>query len=68
MSRRKEIDRDAIMQTPRGAALITGYSVKMIRDGCRNGTIPCVHVGQDFRVHMPLFLTMLEEKARAMTK
>ena len=61
MSRKKEIDRNAVFQTPRGAAEITGLSVKSIRQGCREGTIPCMMQGSDYRIHMPKYLKQLEK-------
>ena len=65
--RRKEIDPNAIFQPYRGAAAITGLSYKFIRDGCLNGTIPCISVGSDRRVNMPLFLEQLNEASRCNT-
>ena len=62
--RKKEIDPDAIFQPYRGAAAITGLSYKFIRNGCLNGTIPCVMVGSDRRVNMRLFLQQLDEASR----
>ena len=62
MSRKKVIDRKAILQPPSGASAITGKSIKSIRDGCRNGTIPCVREGSDWRVHMPLYLEQIERE------
>lgn len=62
--RRKEIDPNAMFQSFRGAAAITGLSYRYIRDGCINGTIPCIMVGSDRRVNMPLFLEQLNEASR----
>lgn len=62
--RRKEIDPSAMFQSYRGAAAITGLSYKYIRDGCINGEIPCITVGSDRRVNMPLFLEQLNEASR----
>lgn len=62
--RRKEIDPNAMFQPYRGAAAITGLSYKYIRDGCLNGTIPCITVGSDRRVNMPLFLEQLNKASR----
>ena len=63
MSRSKSIDRDAPFQSPRATAYLTGLSLQFIRDGCRNGTIPHIRVGTDFRVNMPLFLDQLNAKS-----
>ena len=62
--RRKEINTNAMFQRYRGAAAITGLSYKYIRDGCLNGTIPCIMVGSDRLVNMPLFLKQLDESSR----
>lgn len=62
--RTKTIDRDAIFQPIRGAAEITGFSTKYLRDGCRAGRIPHVRVGSDYRVDMPLFLKLLRAESR----
>ena len=61
--RRKETNPNAIFQPYRVAAEITGLSVRYIRDGCINGTIPCIMVGSDRRVNMPLFLEQLNRKS-----
>lgn len=63
MSRPKTIDREAPFQPPRAAAYLTGLSLQFIRDGCRNGTIPHIRVGTDFRVNMPLFLERLNAES-----
>ena len=63
-TRKKEIDPSAIFQPYRGAAEITGLSYRYIRNGCINGTIPCIMVGHDRRVNMPLFLEQLNEASR----
>lgn len=64
MPREKEIDRFAMFQSYRGAAAVTGLSYKFIRSGCLNGTIPCIRVGSDMRVNMPLFLEQLNEASK----
>ncbi len=62
--RKKEIDRDAIFQTPRGAALISGLSPRYILNGCKAGTIPHVMCGADYRINMPLFLAQLDAQSK----
>lgn len=52
-------DRNAVFQSCRGAASITGLSVKYIRAGCADGTIPHIRIGSDYRINMPLFLSQL---------
>ena len=61
--RRKEIDRNAVLQPPRAAAIITGLSARYILDGCKNNKIPHVRVGNDYRVNMVLFLRQLDEQS-----
>ena len=68
MSRRKEINLDAVLQTPRGAAYITGLSVKAIRQGCRDGSVPCMMQGSDYKIHMQQFLKQLENECSLMKK
>lgn len=58
------IDADAIFQTPTSAARLTGLSAKSIRQGCRDGSIPHVMVGKDYRIHMPSWLPLLEAEAQ----
>ena len=64
MSRQKTIDRDAPYQSPRNAAILTGLSLRFIREGCKTGTIPHIRIGTDYRVNMPLFLEQLERESR----
>lgn len=61
--RTKTFDRAAVFQSVRGAAAITGLSVKHIREGCRAGTIPHIKVGTDYRINLPLFLEQLTEQS-----
>ena len=64
MSRKKNLDRDALYQPPRNAACLTGLSLRYIREGCKNGTIPHICVGTDYRVNMKLFLESLDAESR----
>lgn len=43
------------------AAQRTGASIFFIRQGCRNGTIPCVMAGKKYLVNMPLFMELLDK-------
>lgn len=61
---RTKTDRDALFQSIRGAAEITGLSTKYIRDGCRAGTIPHIRAGNDYRINMQLFLNDLNKQSR----
>ena len=62
--RRTNFDPGAVFQPPRNVAEITGLSLKHIRDGCAKGSIPCIRVGVDYRVNVPLFLEQLNEASR----
>ena len=57
--RKKKIDRSAVFQSIRGAAEISGLSANFIRDGCKNGSIPHILVGADYRVNVPLWLQQM---------
>ena len=59
--RRRVIDREAAFQSVRGASEITGLSTKFLREGCRNGTLPHIRVGNDYRLNMRLLLERLDE-------
>lgn len=61
---RKKADRDAIFQSIRGAAEITGLSTKFIRNGCQSGNIPHIMVGNDYRINVPLFIAQLDSESR----
>jgi excisionase family DNA binding protein len=62
---RVKIDKDAKFQSIRGACEITGLSQKYLREGCRNGEIPFILVGSDYRINMPLFLEQLDTASGA---
>lgn len=47
-------------QSIRGASRISALAQGYIRAGCKNGTIPCLRVGREYKVNMPLFLQQLE--------
>ena len=46
------IDRNARFQPIRGAAVLSGFSMKYVRAGCKDGTIPHKRVGTDYRIDM----------------
>lgn len=54
---------EAPFQGIRQAARLTGLSQYSIRSGCREGRIPHIKVGAEYRVHVPSLLEMLEEEA-----
>lgn len=58
---RQTPNKDAIFQPISGAAAITGISTKAIRQGCREGTIPHIRVGSDYRINLPLWIKKLNE-------
>lgn len=59
------VDLSAPYQSIRGASRISGLAQGYIRAGCKNGTIPCLRVGQEYRINMPLFLQQLEAESSA---
>ena len=65
---KRTIDLSAPYQSIRGASRISGLAQGYIRAGCKNGTIPCLRVGQEYRVNMPLFLQKLEAESAANLK
>lgn len=65
---RRTIDLIAPYQSIRGASRISGLAQGYIRAGCRDGTIPCLRVGKEYRINMPLFLQQLEAESTANLK
>ena len=57
-------NRDAIFQNVRGASTITGWSMKAIRAGCQDGTIPHIKQGADYRINMPMWIEQLNSASR----
>lgn len=60
---KRTFDPDAPYQSINGASRLTGLASGYIRDGCRSGRIPCLRVGQEYRICMRLFLQQLETEA-----
>jgi hypothetical protein len=58
MAKRSD-DLSAPLQSIRATSRITGLSSNFIRTGCKNGTIPHIRVGEEYRIHIPLFLKQL---------
>ena len=58
------MSQDKIFRTVREFCSISGLSIKMIRDGCKNGTIPHIRVGEGenarFMINVPLYLKQLD--------
>lgn len=61
---KRTTDRTAPYQSIHNTSCITGYSQGAIRAGCKNGKIPHVMVGKEYRINVPLFLALLEEQSR----
>ena len=60
---RRKSYKDERFVSPNYAAECTGMSVKRIREGCKDKTIPCVRVGRDFRVELAEYLEQLHREA-----
>ncbi len=45
-------------------ARLTGASRCFVRNGCRDGSIPCIKFGNKYMVNLPLFLEMLDAQSR----
>lgn len=63
MVARKKFNRDSPFQSIVGAAYLTGLSAGFVRKGVRNGSIPHIKVGSDYRVNMPLWLEQLNQQS-----
>ena len=60
---RRMFDPDAPYQSITGASRITGLAQGFIREGCKQGVIPHIKCGSEYRVCMALFLQQLETEA-----
>ena len=60
---KRKVDLDAPYQGLRGASIITGQAVSWLRDGCKNGTIPHIRVGQEYRINVPMLLEQLQAES-----
>ena len=65
---KRTFNRDAPYQSIRNAAEITGLAQGFIRAKCKSGKIPCLRVGQEYRICMKLFLQQLEGESAANLK
>ena len=54
---------DAPFQKISDAAKTTGLSRYFLRQGCRDGTIPCVRSGQTYFINIPALLRRLGTEA-----
>ena len=57
---KRAFDRDAPFQSIRNTSELTGLAQGYIRTGCKSGTIPCIRVGAEYRVNLPLFRRQLD--------
>jgi excisionase family DNA binding protein len=55
----RKFEPDAPFQGIRGAARLTGLSQGYIRGLCRSGQAPCIRVGAEYRINMPLLMRLL---------
>lgn len=62
---KRRFDPDAPFQSISGASRISGLAQGYIRTLCKNGKAPCLRVGQEYKINMPLFLQQLESEAAA---
>ncbi len=58
---------DAVLMRTRYASNISGLSEKHIRAGCLAGIYPCVFMGNEILVNMPLFLEQINAESRKNT-
>ena len=62
---RRAFDPTAPYQSISGTSRITGLAQGYIRDGCKQGIVPHIMCGSEYRVNIPLFLQQLEAEATA---
>ena len=60
---RKKFNPDSPFQPISGAAYITGLSRGFIRRGCKNGSIPHIMAGKDYRINMKVWLEQLDAQS-----
>lgn len=65
---RKKIDKSAPFQSPTSAAAITGLSSRYLIQLCKDGKIPFIMVGNDFRINVPLLVEQLNEESKGMMR
>ena len=58
---------DKIFLTVKESCAVSGFSCKAIREGCKNGTIPHIRIGEGdnarFMINMPLWLEQLNRES-----
>lgn len=60
---KREFMPEAPWQSIRHASRVTGLSQIYLRTRCREGSIPVLMVGGEYRIHVPLLLEQLEREA-----
>ena len=60
---RKKFNPDSPFQPISGAAYITGLSRGSIRRGCKDGSIPHIMAGKDYRINMKVWLEQLDAQS-----
>lgn len=60
---KRTFNKEAPLQSLGGASYLTGLSVGFLRDGCKKGKIPCIMIGKEYRVNVPLLLQQLEAQS-----
>ena len=69
MPKRREINRDAPLQTISATSYITGESRTALRQLCREGRIPHVRRGEGknatYLINVPLYLKMLDAESNS---
>jgi len=53
---------EKVFQKIKDAATTTGLSQHYLRDGCKNGTIPCVMSGTTYYIDIPALIEKLRGK------
>ena len=59
------MNKDVPFMKIRDAAMATGLSQYYLRNGCKDGTIPCVKSGTVWMVNVPALLRKLEAESEA---
>lgn len=67
MPKRREINRDAPLQTISATSYLTGESRDALRRGCKEGRIPHVRRGDGgnatYLINVPLYMKMLDAES-----
>lgn len=55
--------KDTVCKTIAQTAKDTGLSQSYIRAGCKNGSIPCVMIGNKYMINYPLFIDQINAQS-----